>query len=158
MRLSKRTLPHSSICFNLMSNFPPLHPRPLRCTALTGNSIMASSSRELPINRQNISGLTVNGGRLFAGSNTTNHIYNGWCSLDIEIIAPLMLHSGPVNLRHRAASTKKCMLVLGGTFILFSNLQSSQRKNTLIFRNPQSKSQWLCWKRRRITTNRRSVI
>ncbi len=106
-------------------SFPSLFTsRLLRCTVLIDNSIMASSSRKTPINRQHISGIRVTGGRLFAGSNTTNNIHNGWYYLfqNIEISASLMLHSGPVNLRHRAATTKICMLVLGSTFILFSDL------------------------------------
>ncbi len=53
--------------------------RLLRSAVSSDCIIMASSSRETPIN-QHISGLTVAGSaRLFAGTNTT--IYNGWFSV-----------------------------------------------------------------------------
>ena len=88
----------------------------LRCTVLIGKIIMASSSRETSID-QHISGLTVtDGAKLFSG------IYNSWYSFQISITTPLMLHSGPVNLRNRVTKTRQCMLVLDITFILFSNL------------------------------------
>ena len=85
---------------------------------------MASSSRDAAIHQHNISGLTVTGGRLFAGSNTTNNIFNGWYSLfqNIKLITQLMLHSGPVNLPYCATKITKCILVLEIAFILFSNL------------------------------------
>lgn len=47
-------------------------------------TIMASSSREIPIYHQHISGITGrDGAQIFAGTNTTtNHnIYNGWYAL-----------------------------------------------------------------------------
>lgn len=67
--------------FDSMSNFFPLQFLASTLTFLIGGGMVASSSREIPINRQHISGLNVTGGRLFAGSNTTNNIYNSGCSL-----------------------------------------------------------------------------